>query len=118
MSKSPDPLAVRCPYCGAGLRQPCVDPFGKARRAHSQRNAWARDVYRQRRRSVRRAQRARGKRFDGVKISYVCPLCGGDHPRADHEASHARSHARDAHEATEQAALDREFDRALERDGE
>jgi rubredoxin len=84
-TKKPRPKVptARCPTCGAPRGVPCfnrdgvvAEPHAKRRKAAEQ-AARARDLG-----AAKRAGRAKA-RWAGVTVRYRCPVCGGEHPRAE-----------------------------------
>ena len=71
-------LAPKRPVCGAAPKLACKDADGHVRRAHRERREKANRATHSR----RRLQQLQQKRWATVTIRYVCPDCGGDHPRA------------------------------------
>jgi rubredoxin len=81
------PGSVSCPVCDAKRGERCVHvDSGRRRKApHPERRRKARLLFRQRQRAAARMRGMKAKRWEGVTVRFVCPLCGGDHSRADHD---------------------------------
>jgi hypothetical protein len=99
--------AVYCSVCFAQPGDPCRNPDGKSRPPHKQRMAavksWEASNKHPRRTSGNtgtrlqrtrvvtpdiKAKQRRARRTRPVTVSFVCPLCGGPHSRAEHDWSH------------------------------
>jgi predicted RNA-binding Zn-ribbon protein involved in translation (DUF1610 family) len=65
-------IFLTCPVCGAQRGEPC---------SHPQRKRLAKAI----RRRKRRVGNAQSTRWANVNVSFVCPICGGDHAKADHQ---------------------------------
>ena len=80
------PASVVCPVCDAkrGARCVHVDSGRRRKTPHPERRMKARRLFRQRQRAAARMRGMKAKRWEGVTIRFVCPVCGGDHSRADH----------------------------------
>jgi gentisate 1,2-dioxygenase len=85
-----NPLAVECPTCNAARRLPCHNIEGKMCRPHRSRWWKAQQAAKARARTQRQTRARQRERWEGVKIRYVCPLCGGAHPRAEHHGARPR----------------------------
>ena len=74
-------IGVSCPRCRSLPGEPCTGRTGRTM-PHLHRE---RDKQAQRRRTVEgRRAAAQERRWGGVTVRYECPICGGDHSRADH----------------------------------
>lgn len=73
--------SVSYPACGVARGWPCRGDSGP----HPERVSKARGVMRSRRRRAARIRVAQANRWDSVTVRFECPMCGGDHSRADHE---------------------------------
>ncbi len=82
----PNPQTVKCPTCNAARRMPCHTEEGKMRRPHRSRRWKAQQVAKARARTARYKRARQKQRWDGVTVRYVCPVCGGDHSRSEHNA--------------------------------
>jgi predicted RNA-binding Zn-ribbon protein involved in translation (DUF1610 family) len=81
--------AVVCPICGAKRGDRCTfTQAGKRHRLrkgpHTERVQKARAVFRQQQKRGRQIRAMQARKWATVTVTYVCPICGGDHARADH----------------------------------
>src|ERR1039458_8411727 len=78
-------ITVPCPTCQARAGQPCTGRRGeRADHAHPGRLERARRIVRWRQTVQGRRAAAQQRRWATVTVRYECPICGGDHSRADH----------------------------------
>ena len=80
------PLAVSCPTCAARPGQPCTSKPAKGSRPipPHQRRIQKGSRYRKMQKQMAASQE---QRWGGVTVRYECPICGGDHSRADHPSA-------------------------------
>ena len=84
--KRAKPTDVVCPICGALRGIWCVFPDTARRRKHPhpERYQKAKRWRAERMRRSVRIRQLRAQRWETVTVTLVCPVCGGDHLRADH----------------------------------
>jgi predicted RNA-binding Zn-ribbon protein involved in translation (DUF1610 family) len=77
---------VNCPTCGARPGRSCTSKKSgdKLAQAHGERVVKGRHFARWKAGVAGRVFAAQERRWGGVTVSYECPICGGDHSRADH----------------------------------
>jgi transcription elongation factor Elf1 len=83
--------SVSCPVCGAERGRLCIEPYRrqepyqpKRERPHFERIEKARAVSRARCRGAKRRREFQERRWATATIRFECPICGGNHSRADH----------------------------------
>jgi hypothetical protein len=78
-------LSVVCAVCGAKRGELCEQIDGTRRRSpHPERRRKAVRVRRDRERRARALAGQKRAKWASVTIRFKCPICGGDHARADH----------------------------------
>lgn len=67
---------VECKFCGAGIGERCWGKNGvQAKGCH-----WSRHIDYER----TQGDRPKLRRAKGMKVSFVCPICEGPHPKDQH----------------------------------